>query len=693
MVRSRLPPFFIFMTYKCPMHPKQRSEEPGKCPECGMDLADEKSMMKGHDHSHHIKMFRDRFWISLILTIPILLLSEFIQGIFGFSLTSPFQTEIVIVLSAIIYFYGGWPFLKGTKDELEEKQPGMMTLIGMAISVAFFYSIATIFFIPGKVFFWELATLIVVMLFGHWMEMKSVMGASRALEELVKIIPSTAHKIIKDDETEEIPVSELKKDDIVLVKPGEKIPSDGFVIEGESYVDESLVTGESKPVHKIKNSEVIGGSINQDGSLKVRIEKIGEETYISQVIDMVKSAQESKSKTQDLANRAAALLFYVALISGVITYLTWFLLGRPDFALEKTIGVLVIACPHALGLAIPLVVSLSTSITAKNGILIRNRTSFENARNVNAIIFDKTGTLTKGEFDVTDIVEIKKKKNLLGITASVENNSEHIIAKAIVNHAKKEKVKIPKSSKFKSIPGKGVYATVNKKKVHVGGPNLLKELDIDFENEKINKLEKEGKTVVFTIIDKEVIGAFALSDTIRDESYQAINDLKKLGIKVYMLTGDSEDVAESVSNELGIDDYFAEVLPHEKANKVKELQKEGYRVAMVGDGVNDAPALATADVGIAIGAGTDVAIESADIILVKNNPSDVSKAMSLSKKTYSKMVQNLWWAGGYNIIAIPLAAGVLYSYGINMTPAFGALLMSISTVVVAINAQTLRKYA
>lgn len=643
------------------------------------------------DHAHHIKEFKRKFWISLALTIPILLLSELIQTWFNFTLTVPYQKEIIFLISLFVYVYGGLPFLKGMVQEIRKRQPGMMTLIGVAISVAFFYSSATVFIITGKDFFWELATLVDVMLLGHWIEAKSVLGASRALEELVKIMPTTAH-LIKENQIMEISVSDLKKDDLVLVRPGEKIPSDGVIFDGESYVNEALLTGESKPIHKEKNSKAIGGSVNGDGVLKIKIQKTGEETYLSQVISLVRQAQSSKSKTQDLANRAAAFLFYAALFSGTITYVAWFLLGALDIALERAVTVLVIACPHALGLAIPLVVALSTSITAKSGILIRDRRAFETTKDVDVVVFDKTGTLTEGKFGVTDVVSFLPENELLEYTSAIELNSEHIIAKAIVDYAEMKGVEIPKAVSFKAIPGKGARGIVGNKEVFVGSPNLLKELNLSSNDTRIVDLQNQGKTVVFTIVEGKLAGAFALSDRIRDVSKKAISQLKENGIKVYMLTGDSHEVAASVSKELGIDDFFAEVLPDQKSEKIKLLQEKGWKVAMVGDGVNDAPALVTADVGIAIGAGTDVAIESADIILVRNDPGDVSKLSFLSKKTYSKMVQNLWWAAGYNILAIPLAAGVLYGYGIIINPAIGALLMSLSTVIVAINSQTLRKY-
>jgi len=644
----------------------------------------------GMDHSTHIAQYKNRFWISLILTLPVLLLSEMIQAWLGFEFDFPFQGIIILVFSSVIYFYGGWPFLRDTLTEVKNKKPGMMTLISMAISVSFFYSISAIIFNLGKDFFWELATLIDVMLLGHWMEARSVMGASRALDELVKIIPARAH-LIKGETTVDIDVNELKIGDIVLVKPGEKIPSDGIVIEGASSVNEALITGESKPIDKDLKDNVIGGAINGEGALKIKINKTGDQTYLSQVIKLVSEAQESKSKTQDLANKAAAILFYVAAASGTITYIVWLIIGLPEIALERSVTVLVIACPHALGLAIPLVVSLSTSITAKNGMLIRNRKAFESVRNIDAIVLDKTGTLTTGQFGVTDISS-PAVNDALALAAAVEIKSEHIIAQAIVESAQEKNIKIPKTSNFKAIPGKGASAIVEGKKVIVGNRNLALESNVKL-NEDAQKLEEQGKTTVYVIADKKHIGTIALADQIRPESKDAIQKLKKMNIKTYMLTGDSERVARSVAEELKIDNYFAQVLPGEKADYVKSLQKQGLKVAMVGDGINDAPALATADVGIAIGTGTDVAIESAEIILVKNNPKDAVRIINFSRKTYSKMIQNLWWAAGYNIIAIPLAAGILYSYGIILNPAIGALLMSLSTVIVALNAQTLRKYA
>lgn len=640
-------------------------------------------------HTMHTKTLKTRFWVCLALTIPVLLLSSTIQTWFRFNLTIPYQQYILLDLAIIIYVYGGWPFLTGLIGELKMRQPGMMTLIGTAISVAFFFSAATVFFPIGSDFFWELATLIDIMLLGHWLEARSVLGASRALEELVKVMPTTAH-VVMNGEIMDMPVAHLQVGNEVLVRPGEKIPSDGKVIEGESYVNDALLTGESKPMHKQPRDTVIGGAVNGDGAIRLRIEKTGKETYLSQVIGLVQQAQQSKSRTQDLANRAAALLFYVAIVVGAVTFAVWALLGNTQFALTRSVTVLVIACPHALGLAIPLVLALSTSITAKRGILIRDRKAFEDAKDIDAVVFDKTGTLTMGQFGVTDILSFVSEDELLALTAAVEQNSEHAIAKAIVEYIKTKGIPIPQSAGFQAVPGRGAKAKVNGKTVKVGGPSLQKDLNLQVEG-RIIELQKAGKTVVYTVIDGKLAGAFALADTVREESKAAVQALKAEGIKVYMLTGDSVEVAQAVSTELGIDEYFAGVLPNQKADKIKALQEQGHKVAMVGDGINDAPALATANVGIAIGAGTDVAIESADVILVKNNPQDVPKAIGYSRRTYSKMVQNLWWAAGYNIFAIPLAAGLFAGLGIVIDPAVGAILMSLSTVLVAVNSQTLRE--
>ncbi len=643
-----------------------------------------------HDHAHHMEEFKKKFIIATILTIPVLLLSETIQLWLGFSFQIPYQKYVVLALSSIIYFYAGMPFLKGSYNELKARQPGMMTLVASAISVAYFYSVFVVFTGRGREFFWELATLIDVMLLGHWIEAKSVLGASKALEELAKLMPTYAH-LIKNGEVVDVSVEELKVGDIVLVKPGEKIPSDGVIIEGSSFVNEALLTGESKPVSKKEGDKVIAGSINGEGSLKVKVEKTGKDIYLAQVMELVKQAQQSKSRTQDLANKAASLLFYVALISGIITYSVWSFYGMPDAALERTVTVLVIACPHALGLAIPLVVAISTAITAKQGILIRNRKAFEEVKDVDVVVFDKTGTLTLGELEVSDVWSKIDEKELLSYAASLEVHSEHIIGRAIVDYAKKKGIEIKQVNEFKAIPGKGVFGIIDGKEIYVGSEELLKDLELQETNEKIKEWQSKGKSIIFVVVNKEVVGAFALEDKIREESLQAVEKLKEIGIKVYMITGDAEEVAKDVATRLGIDNFFARVLPDQKANKIKELQEKGYKVAMVGDGINDAPALMQADVGIAIGAGTDVAIESADIILVRNNPLDVVKIIKIARSVYSKMVQNLWWAAGYNIIAIPLAAGILANYGIIISPAIGAILMSLSTIIVAINAQTLRK--
>ncbi len=650
----------------------------------------------GHKHSHHehmIEDFKKRFWISLIVTVPILLFSPLVQKFLGLGTALKFTgiEYVSFVLSSFVFFYGGYPFLKGMFDELKKKTPGMMTLIAVAVSVAYFYSSAVVFGLSGKVFFWELATLIDIMLVGHWIEMRSVMGASRALEALAKLMPSDAHLFKSDGTLVDVPLSELKSDDKVLVKPGEKIPADGVVVEGESSVNESMLTGESKPVSKKVGDEVIGGGINGEGSLVVKVERTGKDSFLSQVIDLVKEAQESKSKTQDLANRAAFWLTIIAIAGGFITLFVWyFVIGfNFAFALERTVTVMVITCPHALGLAVPLVVAVSTAISASRGLLIRNRAAFEQARKLNAIIFDKTGTLTKGEFGVTDIVPMADnydEKTVLSLAASVERNSEHPIAQAIYNSTKE----IQKVTEFKAVPGKGALAIVEGKEVGVFSPGYLKEKNIEFASERINDLFTQGKTVVFVLVNNRVVGAIALADIIREESKKAIAEFKKLGIKTIMVTGDNKNVAEYVSKQIGLDQFIAEVLPDGKAKIVKEIQSQGYTVAMTGDGVNDAPALAQADVGIAIGAGTDVAVETADIVLVKSNPLDVLSIIKLAKATYKKMVQNLIWATGYNAFAIPLAAGVLYSYGIILSPAAGAALMSLSTVIVAINAKLLK---
>ena len=647
----------------------------------------------GEHEGHSVEGFRKRFWISLIITVPILLLSPMLQHWAGLGGALRFSGDayLLFVFSSLIFFYGGYPFLKGFVDEIKTRRPGMMTLIAVAISTAYVYSAVVVFGLNGEIFFWETATLIDIMLLGHWIEMKSVLGASRALEELAKLMPSDAHKIMPDGNVRDIPLGELVGGDRVLVKPGEKIPADGDVVGGESSVNESMLTGESNPVNKKPGAKVIGGAINGEGSLTVEVKRTGKESFLSQVIDLVKEAQQSKSRTQDLANQAALWLTIIALAGGAITLVVWLTVMNQSFAfaLERTVTVMVIACPHALGLAIPLVVAVSTALSAKHGLLIRNRTAFEIARNIQAVIFDKTGTLTEGKFGVTDILKFETEldeKDLVRYAGSVEAHSEHPIAQGIVRSAGE----LMPVENFMAIPGKGAEGKVNGKEVKVVSPGFLRESNIAFNGDSIEKLSEQGKTVVFVLIDGKVSGAVALADIIRPESKNAIAMLKEMGIRSMMLTGDNKKVAKWVSDELGLDEYFAEVLPNEKAAKIKEVQSRGLVVAMTGDGINDAPALAQADVGIAIGAGTDVAVETADIILVKNDPQDVVAMIRLAKATYRKMVQNLAWATGYNGIAMPLAAGVLYSFGILLSPAMGAVLMSVSTVVVAINARLLK---
>jgi Cu2+-exporting ATPase len=650
----------------------------------------------GHSHAEHHKMmmedFKRRFIVSAILTIPILILSPLIQRFLGFTFTFAGDRYVLFGLSAVVYFYGGWPFLNGMVEELKKRLPGMMTLIALAITVAFSYSVAVTFGLPGKTFYWELATLIDIMLLGHYIEMRSVLGASRALEELIKLMPTEAH-LITPEGIKDVSVSELKKGDIVLVKPGEKVPSDGIIIEGETSVNEAMLTGESKPVYKKPGDSVIGGSINLEGAIKVRIEKTGKDTYLMQVVELVRQAQETRSRTQDLANRAAFYLTLIAITAGSITLGTWLYMGMPFvFALERMVTVMVITCPHALGLAVPLVVSVSTSISAKKGILIRNREAFERAKDVQVVVFDKTGTLTEGKFEVTDVIPLEdvEEYEILKYAAALEAHSSHPIAQGIVEKAKELNLESYEVKESKVLPGKGVQGIINGKEVFVVSPNFVKENGLWKDDKRVDKVLEQGKTVVFLIIDGKLAGAIALADKIRPESREAIKKLHEMGIKAYMLTGDNAKVAKWVAEELGLDGFFAEVLPHQKSEKVKELQENGFIVAMVGDGINDAPALIQADVGIAIGAGTDVAIESADIILVKNDPRDVITAIHLARATYGKMVQNLAWATGYNTFAIPLAAGTLYSYGILLSPAVGALLMSLSTVIVAINARFLK---
>jgi Cu2+-exporting ATPase len=654
----------------------------------------------GVDHTGHEILFRNRFWVSLVLTVPVLFFSPMIQQWFGFSMPVFFGSRwIGPVFAVAIYLYGGLPFLRMARPEVRNRKPGMMTLISLAITVAFAYSIYATFFAPGSGFFWEMATLIDIMLLGHWIEMRSVRQASGALNELAKLMPDTAERILANGETETIPVRSLRNGDLILVRPGASIPSDGEVEEGHSQVNEAMITGESKPVSKEPGDKVIGGTVNGNGSLRLRVTATGEETALAGIMRLVKGAQQSKSETQILADKAAGWLFYIAVAVSVITAIAWIIaIGFDLEVLERAVTVLVIACPHALGLAIPLVVAISTSLGARNGILVRNRLALEEARKLDTVIFDKTGTLTEGEFGVVGIATTDglNEERALALASAVEGDSEHLIARGIRRKAEELNINIPKISNFEAIKGRGIRANLNGHTVYVGGPRLLEMLELGLPD-KLGTFTRDsddkGQTVIYLVEDQQVRAAFSLADVIRSESKPAVDRLHEMGIEVAMLTGDSESVAKSVAQELGIDTYFAEVLPEHKDQKVIELQMQGMQVAMVGDGVNDAPALTRADVGIAIGSGTDVAIESADIILVQSNPLDVVKIFELSRATYRKMTQNLVWATAYNIVAIPLAAGILAPFGSGflLSPAIAALFMSLSTVIVAINAQLLRR--
>lgn len=647
----------------------------------------------GHDKhaGHSVEGFLKKFIISTIVTIPVLALSHIIQQWLGFELAFTGDKYVLGALASFIYLYGGFPFLKGLWDEVRTNNIGMMTLIGVAITAAWAYSFAVTLGLEGMDFYWEMATLIDIMLLGHWLEMKSIKGASQALELLVKMMPSNAYLLVNGEMTD-VPVEDLKENDIVAVKPGEKIPVDGLVIEGESHLDESMLTGESKPVKKQRDDRVIGGSVNGNGSLKIKVLHTGKDSYLNKVIKLVEDAQKIKSKTQNLADRAAKILTFIALGGGIITLIVWLALGFEFvYALERMVTVMVISCPHALGLAVPLVVAISTTMSAKKGLLIRNRTAFENARLITTIVFDKTGTLTKGSHELSEIKVLNDEyteKELLRLASGIEQHSEHYIAKGLMQKVKDEGIKVPQSEKFNYLPGKGIEGIVEGKEVKVVGPNYLKENKIEIPAAAPNETHA---TIVYILIDNELAGYFSFSDQIREESFEAINILKKKGIKNLLLTGDNERVAKNVSDELQMDGFYANVLPHEKLEKIKELQHKGEFVAMTGDGVNDAPALAQANVGIAVGSGTDVAAETADIILVNSNPKDITDLILFGRATYKKMMQNLFWAAGYNIVAIPLAAGVLYNFGIVLSPAIGAVLMSLSTIIVAINAQLLRK--
>ena len=649
------------------------------------------------DHSGHEQMFRRKFWVSLILSLPVLLFSQGFQSLLGFAMpVFPGSRWITPVFAVIIFIYGGLPFIKMAVPELRSRQPGMMTLISLAIIVAFVYSVATLFLENQMDFFWELATLITIMLLGHWIEMRSIRQASGALNSLAKLMPDSAERIDANDQTVKVAVTELKSGDLLLVRPGSSIPADGVVEDGESAVNESMITGESKPVHKHPGEKVVGGSINGDGSLRVRVTATGDQTALAGIMRLVQQAQMSKSRTQLLADRASGWLFYIALGSAVITAIAWTVgVGFNVQVVERVATVLVIACPHALGLAIPLVVAITTAMGANNGILVRDRLALERAREINTVIFDKTGTLTEGRFGVVGIETIDgiQPEDALALTAAVEGDSEHTIAQGIRRSAQQKGLEIPQVQDFEAIKGRGIRAKMSGHDVYVGGPRLLEMLNVTLP-ETLSTFDQassaKGQSVVHLVQDGKPLASFALADVIRPESHEAIQRLHEMGVQVAMLTGDSQAVAKAVANELGIDSFFAEVLPENKDQKVIELQKQGRRVAMVGDGVNDAPALTRADVGIAIGSGTDVAVESAGIILVKSNPLDVVKVIELSRASYRKMRQNLIWAAGYNIVALPLAAGVLAPWGILLSPAVGAILMSLSTVIVAINAQLLR---
>lgn len=686
--------------YICPMDPDVISEKPGNCPKCGMKLQamnHESEDMEHGDHSGHSGMeqeFKKRFFITLPFVVLTMLLSPNIQKWLHFSIDFPGRSFILFLLGTFVVVYGAIPFFKAARGELKSKAPGMMTLVAFAISVGYVFSVAATFFIPGESLYWEIATLISVFLLGHWLEMRAVRGTTGALSELAKLIPQTAHliqngKVIKDIKTEE-----LQKGDTILVKPGEKIPIDGVIVDGESSVNESMVTGESRPVGKKKGDTVIGGTLNQDGSLTIQVTKVGANTAISQIMKLIRSAQSSKPNVQHLADKAAGVLFYIAVATGVLSFIFWLFIFPQGalFAATVAVAVVVVACPHALGLAIPTVTTISSTLGAKNGILIKEMKGLEIARKISYVVFDKTGTLTKGEFEIADIQLVKNSNitedRLLSLAAAIEVQSQHSIAQGIVRQAKNKKIIIPQVKQFRSFPGKGAEGIVDGENVVVGNKVLMEE-------KKIKNLKEENKSIgtqIYVSVDSFLIGIVTLEDTVREESKEAVKRLHEIGIKVAMLTGDQKEIAQKIGEELGIDTVFAQVLPDDKVNKVKELQQKGNIVAMVGDGVNDAPSLTQAHVGIAIGAGTDVAVESADIVLMKNNPLDVVKAIALSRKTNNKMIENLMWATGYNVFAIPLAAGVLYpSFRILLPPEFAALLMSASSIIVVFNALLLRK--
>ena len=660
-------------------HPQHKKESDGKI------IHDEHA-------GHHTQNFLKRFWICLLLTIPVLLLSHMIQQWLGFELAFKGDKYVLLLLSSIIYFYGGWPFLAGLTRELKNKVPGMMTLVAVAITTAYIYSVAVVFGFEGMDFFWELATLIDIMLLGHWLEMKSQVAASKALQSLVQLMPAQVHVEYNGSVTD-IPLKDLRKGDTVIIKPGEKVPADGEVSAGESYVNESMLTGESVPVKKQKGDKVIGGALNGDGVLKFRVTGAGEDSYLNKVITMVQSAQGTKSKTQNLANKVAMWLTIVSLSVGFITLLAWLLADKEfSFALERMVTVMVTSCPHALGVAIPLVVAISTSVSATHGLLIRNRTAFENARKITTVIFDKTGTLTKGSHEVQQILALNNghtPEQLLQYAAAVQQHSEHHIAHGVLQRLKEKELELWPSSDFKYLQGIGVMGTVRGRNVIAAGPNYFKQQNLALPPIP-DVVDQSTDTVNFVLIDDKPAGIITFADTIRETAIEAIRQLKEMNIRSFLLTGDNDQVAAAIAKKLDMDGYLANVLPHEKLNKVKEFQEKGEIVAMTGDGVNDAPALAQADVGIAIGSGTDVAAETADIILVNSDPADVVSMIRFGRATYSKMIQNLIWAAGYNIIAIPLAAGILYPQFL-LSPSLGAVLMSVSTIIVALNAQLLKR--
>jgi P-type Cu2+ transporter len=654
----------------------------------------------GHEHheSHSPEAFRQKFGISLVLTLPVVFWSGHIQDLLGYTApTFPGSDWIPPVLGTAVFLYGGLVFLKGAVDELRDRLPGMMTLISLAIAVAFGFSwVVQLGLIDAQALWWELATLVTIMLLGHWIEMRSIQQAQGALQELARLLPDTAARITEEGE-EEVPVSELRKGDLVLIRPGESVPVDGIVRSGETALDEAMITGESRPVKKGEGDEVIAGTINGEGSLRVEVTGTGKDTKLSGIMRLVADAQASKSRAQHLADRAARLLTVVALAAGVVTLVTWQLIGAPiDFSIVRTVTVLVIACPHALGLAVPLVVAISTTIGAGNGLLVRDRRGLEEARNLDMVVFDKTGTLTLGQFRVVEmaVTEHLSEEEALRIAAGVEAESEHPIARGIVNSAEEREIQLPRAQGFRALTGKGVAASIDGTEYFMGGPALLEAQGAEVPEvlrERAEDAGARGQAAIYLLQGEEVLAVFAVADAIREESRDAVRSLKERGIQVAMLTGDAQQVADAVARELGIETVFAQVLPEDKASKVQELQAMGHKVAMVGDGVNDAPALATADIGIAVGAGTDVAVEAGHIVLVRSDPRDIGRIVTLSRATYRKMVQNLWWAAGYNIVAIPLAAGVLATWGILLTPAVGAVLMSASTVIVAVNAQFLKR--